>query len=408
MCILALAPLFLFPAGCVSPPPETLVISDAQDNYAALPASLPAIALLPASLASGVSRETVSELEDELRRQFAAGGKFKPVTLDKWLASAFTQPRAADPFALLEALREERYPVPLQALCKPSMFISEGYLILHLSVFPLSGSPYPLSVLRFFKEGGDIREAVSACLEELDARFAAAFHEPETGKKRIVVENFSLEFRKLLELESGEFEFIGAPFITQHGFILRDADDFFSLFLGYSLEAAGIARVMRSAGLADYAQSGKAAPSRADYVIRGRVQLSDEMNILYADVTETAGGKPVLGLRHPFRETDFKSIWDACQEAACLILEGLYPPGSLTRVPPLSARGSGFFRDSMLIGWDRLERMVFPKGMYEIKTGSRLRQSAEASAKTFYILLDTENLIFEDREGKYVWNLLQK
>ncbi|MDR1179908.1 MAG: hypothetical protein LBK44_05325, partial [Spirochaetales bacterium] len=91
-----------------------------------------------------------------------------------------------------------------------------------------------------------------------------------------------------------------------------------------------------------------------------------------------------------------------------LILESLYPPGSLVRVPPLSAGGRGFFRDATLIGWDRLDYMVLPKGMYEIKTGPLLGQSAKSSEKTFYILLDTETLVFEDREGKYVWNLLRK
>lgn len=404
----AFVPLFLFPGGCASQPPQTLVVSDAQDAYEALPAGLPAIALLPVRAASGVPQETLAELEDELRRQFALGGKFKPVTIGKWLDSAFTRPRAANPFALLAALREERYPAPLQALCKPSVFISQGYCILHLGFFPLAGSPYPFGILRFFRESGDIKAVIAACLEEFALRFPAALREPEKGKKRIIVESFALEFRRLLELENGEFEFIGVPFVTQQGFIVRDTDDFFSLFTAYGLEASGIVRVMRPADLADYADGGKAGPSRADYLVRGRVQLSDEMNILYADVVETSGDKVLLGVRHPFRGTDFRSIWEACQEAVRLILEGLYPPGSLVRVPLLSAGGRGFFRDAMLIGWDRLDCVVLPKGMYEIKTGSILRQGAELLEKTFYVLLDTENLVFEDREGKYVWNLLQK
>jgi hypothetical protein len=406
--LLAFASFFLFAGGCASQPPEPFVISDAQDNYDALPAGLPAIAILPVSAASGVSRETVLDLEDELRRQLAWGGRFKPVTMGKWLDSAFTRSRAANPFILLAALREERYPAPLRALCKPSVFISQGYHILHLNVFPLTGSPYPLNIIRFFREGREIKPLIAACLEELSLRFDEAVREPETGKKRIILESFTLEFHKLLELESGEFEFISAPFITQHGLILRDSDDFFSLFLGYGLGASGLVRVMRSAGLADYAESGKGNPATADYLIRGRVQLSDEMNILYADVLETSGRNVLPGVRHPFRGTDFKSIWNACQEAACLILESLYPPGSLVRVPPLSAWGSGFFRDAMLIGWDRLDYMVLPKGMYEIKTGPLVGQGGETPEKTFYILLDTETLVFEDREGKYVWNLLRK
>ncbi|MDR1624925.1 MAG: hypothetical protein LBT33_00155 [Spirochaetia bacterium] len=406
--LVALAPPFLFLVGCASQPPEAIVVSDAQDAYDALPAGLPALALLPAWAASGVPRETLAGLEEELRRQLVFGGKFRPVTMGKWLDSAFTRPRAEGPFVLLAALREERYPAPLEALCKPSVFVGGGYGILHLVFFPLAGSPYPFAVMRFFREGEDIKPLVAACLEELPLRLAAARREAETGKKRVVLEGFALEFRKLLELESGEFEFIGAPFITQQGFVVREGDDFFSFFLGYGLEASGLVRVMPGAALGDYAEGGKRDPARADYLVRGRVQLSDQMNILYAEVVEASGGGVLLGLRHPFRGTDFRSIWDACQEAARLILEGLHPPGSLVRLPPLAAAGRGFFRDGMLIGWDRLERAVLPKGMYEIRTGSPLRQGGDPWAKTFYVLLDRENLVFEDREGKYVWNLLQK
>jgi hypothetical protein len=382
---------------------EIRVVSDAQDSYAGLPETVPAMILLPVAITSQIPQSMVRTLEEELRRQLVNDKRLKPVTMGKWLASAFGQRKADNPFELFAAIRAEQYTVPLQVLCRPSMFRSQDYFVVHLDVFSLAGTPYPVSVLRFFREEENISQVVSACLEELYLRFFL----PGRGaaKKRIVVDSFKLEFRKLLELESGEFEFIGTPFISQYGMPLREGDDFFSLLLGYSLAATDMVQVMRLADFSDYAGDRNISLSQADYIIRGRVQLSDEMNVLYADVYAPGGGAKIAGIRHPFKEPGFKNIWDACQEAAALITGRLFPPESFGVVPPLEARDQGFFAGNMFIGWDRVPRYVLPRGMHEIATGSYLRQTED---EVFYVLLDTENRVFTGREGKYVWNLLKK
>ncbi|MCL1818870.1 MAG: hypothetical protein FWG35_08050, partial [Spirochaetaceae bacterium] len=274
---------------------------------------------------------------------------------------------------------------------------------------PFAGSPYPVSVLRFFREGEEA-EALSACLEELYARFFAR----REDKKRVAIESFGLEFRKLLELESGEFEFIAAPLVVHSGITLREGDDFYSLLVGYCLAATDMVEVMPLADFADYAEA-KALSAEADYLVRGRVQLSEEMNVLFVEVFAAGTGTRLLGLRHPFRESGLAAVWEACREAAFLIIENLFPAAAFGQTPPLAAEGRGFFRNSMLIGRDRLERYLLPRGMHEIRLGSYLRQDEppgegedKSSPRVFYVLLDTENRIFRDREGEYVWNLLRK
>jgi hypothetical protein len=400
--------------SCASPPEAQLrTLTDAQDSYAALAETVPALLVLPASAASSVPQETVHALEEAFRRRLVAAGKLKPVTMGKWLASTFGRRKAANPFAFLSSLREERYTVPLLALCKPHVFGVPGFYGLHLNVFPFADSPYPISVLRFFREEEDPGEVLEACLEELFARLP--FPRKEEGKKRVAVESFRLEFRKLLELESGEFEFIGAPLAVQSGLALREGDDFFSLLLGYCLAATDMVRVMRLADFSDYADTSRAGAGDADYIVRGRVQLSDEVNILYADVYAPGGGAKILGVRHPFQGSSLQIVWEACREAAALIIENLFPGSAFGGVPPLSAEGRGFFHNAMLIGRDRLARYLLPRGMHEIRLGSYLRQDGEPSggeqepaAEVFYVLLDTENRIFRGRQGEYVWNLLKK
>jgi hypothetical protein len=60
----------------------------------------------------------------------------------------------------------------------------------------------------------------------------------------------------------------------------------------------------------------------------------------------------------------------------------------------------------MFAGWDAMDNLILPKGMHEIHTGSYLKEDADA--KTFYILLDTMDQVFTDKEGEYVWNFLNK
>jgi hypothetical protein len=129
------------------------------------------------------------------------------------------------------------------------------------------------------------------------------------------------------------------------------------------------------------------------------------MNVLYADVYAPGNGAKIAGVRHPFTDPGFKNIWDACQEAAALIVERLFPPESFGAVPPLEARDQGFFAHNMFIGWDRIRRYILPRGLHEIVTGSYLRRM---EGDPFYVLLDTENKVFTGREGRYVWNLLRK
>jgi hypothetical protein len=409
--LLALVLPFIF-LSCASPPPaQTRLISDTQDSYAALAETVPALLVLPASAASPVAQETLHALEEALRRRLVADGKFRPVTMGKWLAASFSRRKAASAFAFLSALREERYSAPLLALCKPHVFGVPGFYGLHLNVFPLAGSLYPVSVLRFFREDEDPAEVAAACLEELSARFLSA--SGEEGKKRVAVESFRLEFRKLLELESGEFEFIEAPLAVQNGLTLRETDDFFSLLVGYCLAATDMLKVMRLADFSDYARAEEAGRENADYLVRGRLQLSEEVNILYADVYAAGGGAKIFSVRHPFQGSGLKTVWEACREAASRIIEHLFPAQAFGRVPPLAAEGRGFFHNSMLIGQDSLEHYLLPRGMHEIRVGSYLREATagkeeQTGAEVFYVLLDTESKIFRGRQGEYVWNLLKK
>ena len=115
--------------------PEIKVITEMQDKYDALPETLPAIVVLPASGTSAVPPELITEFNGQISQQMVLQSKLKPVVMTKYLSATFLNNKAANPFTLLQALAEERYTVPLRLLCKPFIFKNEQNYIVRLAFY---------------------------------------------------------------------------------------------------------------------------------------------------------------------------------------------------------------------------------------------------------------------------------
>jgi hypothetical protein len=394
-------------------PQEIKVVTDMQDRYAAL--TVPALIMLPVTASSAVPGEITQYLGEILPRRLVSDGKLRPVTMQKWLFSTFNETKAKGPFELLDALKAERYTVPLQYIGKPYIFKCENYFVLTLDLYPFA-TYYPVTTVRFFAGKEDLDKVLTSCLDELYARLASVQRD---GKKRVVVQGFKLDFLKLVALESGEFEFIPTPFIEQHAVALREGDDYFSRILAYTLASTNLFQSLRTTDFADYAEPGVVA-NRADYVIQGRVQLSAEMCVLYVDLFDSRETAKILSIKYPLERFSLKDVWDAYQDVSTRIVSSVYGADTYGKVSTLTEKGRGFYLDSMFIGWDTLENFILPKGMYSITTGSYYRaettHSAFESVKrqtnpgvgTYFIFLDTLDHVFTDRDGEYAWNLLKK
>jgi hypothetical protein len=399
--------------------PQIIVISDLQDRYNALSTTVPGVIMLPPTASSAVPADIIHQLGEELARKMVNDGKLRPVLMQQWLAASYAENKAASPFALINAIRTERYTVPLQYICRPYVFKSENFFGLTLDVYPLV-SYYPVTVFRFFTGTDDLANVLAICLDELYLRLFIP-EQPNT-RKRVIVQDFKLDFLKLVTLESGEFEFIPAPFIAQHDVALRDGDDYFSRVLGYTLTTTDLFQVFRPADFADFAAPGTGT-GVADYIIQGRVQLSAEMSVLYVDLFDARGMNKIVSLRYPLEEFSIKNIWDAYRDITTYIVSHVYDSESFGIVPALTEKGRGFYANNMFVGWDSLENFILPKGMHTITTGSYYRSGTELlnferetntrrnrnpGVGTFYVFLDTLDHVFYDREGEYAWNLLKK
>ncbi len=395
-------PLFIFSLGNKEGAAEVTL----QDQYNSLVA--PGVVMLPISGTSAVSSDILEGIEQELFRQLVHHGKLKPIRMQQWLMTTYTN-KANNPFVIMNAIRNGRYNFPLNYIGKPYVFKSGKQYYFTLSFYSLSSS-YPITVFTQITDLEMLGDMIASCIDELFTRFA----QPEPKKAvRIIVDDFKLEFLRLVELSSGEFEFISAPFIEKEDVTLREGDDFFSRVMGYILATTNLFQVIYAGDFKEYSNTSiNAAATRVDYRMRGRVQLSENECVLYVDVINISTGAKKISLRYPILSYSFEEIWSVYRQISVQIIESLLDKDSYSFVPELVSDGKCFFVNDMFVGWDTLENFALAKGLHVIYTGTPYRldnkNDKSRSENSYYIFLDNHTMIFNGREGRRIWNLLAK
>jgi hypothetical protein len=382
-------------------------VTTLQDKYNALAA--PGIIMLPVSGTSAVPSEVLTQIENELLRQLVDGGKLKPVRMHNWLFTTYKN-KASNPFVVINAIRSEDYVFPLRYIGKPSVFRGGNKYYFSLYVYSLQ-TYYPVNIMRQLDiaslTDGKIAAMVASCGEELDARFSREASGP--ARKRVVVDDFKLDFFQLAKLSSGEFEFISSPFLEAEGTTLREGDDFFSRVMGYVLSTTGMFQVFQLGDFREYSNANiSTTTALVDYRVQGRVQLSRNECVLYVDVIDVRTGASVVSLLYPLLSYSFSEVWNAYRELSFQIVSALFNRESFGIVPEITYSGYNFFANNMFIGWDKVENYVLPKGLHIISAElSNLKENRKRFLN-YYVFLDYKGVVFPDEQGQRVWNLLGK
>jgi len=399
------APVTLFPKGLLQKDKEPITVTHLQDRYDTLEA--PAVVMLSASGTSAVSTDIVTQIEKELLKQLVNSGRYKPVKMQRWLLTTYDNNKANNPFSIMNAIKDEQYIYPLHYIGKPYVFYSGSHYYFVFYIYSLD-TYYPLIILRQFTSLDTIEDMIASCMEEFYIRLS----NPVLGgiRRRVVIDDFSMEFLRLVRHSSGEFDFITAPFIEYKGVTLRDEDDFFSRVMGYVLAATNLFQVFHVGDFKEFSNASIGGASNlADYRIQGRVQLSDYESVLYVNVIEIRSGARILSLRYPLLSYSFDEVWNIYRRISVQIIDKLFDSEMYGMVPPLKSPGRSFFANNMFIGWNGLENLVFAKGLHVIYTGTPYRiERSRKFVNSFHVLLDNESMVYTDLEGRHVWNLLGK
>jgi hypothetical protein len=383
---------------------ETKVVTDLQDRYNALVA--PGIVMLPTNGTSAVDPSLLDQIEKELFKHLVNGGKVKPLKMQQWLLSTYTT-KANNPFVIMNAIKAEQYIIPLQYIGKTSVFRSGNRYYFILYVYSLE-TYYPIIIFRQWTSLDEIDNMVASCVEELHIRLS----QPISGdtRKRVIIDDFKIEFLRLVEHSSGEFDFIAAPFFESEGVTLRIGDDFFSRTMGYILATTKLFQVFQIGDFREYSNAVVSSTSTlAEYRIEGRVLLSEYECLLYVNVVDIHSGARVVSLRQPLLSYSFDELWNAYRLISVQIIEKLLAPENYGVIPQLVSPGRNFFANDMFVGWDTLENFILARGVYIISTGSAFRtEYAEDSVNSYHVLLDNLGTVYTDMEGKHIWKLFTK
>jgi len=375
-----------------------------QEQYDAL--ATPGIVMLPISGTSSVSHDTLAQVEKELFKHLIKDGKIKPVRMNRWLLSTYVN-KANNPFVIMNAVRDEQYALQLQHIGKPVVFRDGNQYYFVLYVYFLQ-TYYPITIFRRLKSLSAIDDMISSCIEELNVRLSKPIS--SNIRKRIIIDDFKLDFYKLAKHSSGEFDFISTPFLERSGMTMRDGDDFFSRTMGYILETTNLFQVIQVGDFKEYSNTIIGVNSNlADYRMQGRVLLSDYECVFYIDVIDIRSSVKVVSLRHTLPSYSFDVLWDAYRQLSVQIIEKLFKPEAYGIVPPLTASNKSFFSNNMFVGWNKLENYILERGLHVIFSGTQFQaENSTSSANSYHVILDEQSFVFPNMEGRRIWNLLKK
>jgi len=409
ICFLLLKPASLFAGGGAErrrggePPPPAARALTLQERYDVLAA--PGIIMLPINGISAVSSEVIQQIERELLIRLIDDGRLRPVRMQTWLLSTF-ETRANNPFIIMNDIRAERYALPLQLIARPFVFRNGRHYFFVFSIYSLAAH-YPITIFRKFSSLDMIDDMIASSVEEMHIRLP---HIAAGGRRRVVIEDFRLDFYRLVTHPTGEFDFLTTPFIERDGITFRDGDDFFSHVMGYILETTGLFQVLRLGDFREFSNTIiSPAANLADYRLQGRVQISDFECVLHINLIEVRTGAQLISLQYPLLSYSFDAVWDAYRQLSVQIIEKIFDSEAFNIVPALTAARRNFFSNNMFIGYNKLENYVLGRGLYVIYTGPQFRkENSIGSRRTFYILSDNRITVFENTEGRQIWNLLSK
>lgn len=390
-----------------------------QKKYDELGENIPSYIMIHATGSGMMSQEILDAVQDKLNRSMVKTEKLKPVLLDKWLYSTYSENKASDIQSFINTLSQENYPVNMEGVCHPYIFkVSDGYVII-LSFYRFSDNGIPVQTLRKIRSLSECSKAFDAMVSEY---LTVTATKKKANYKKVVVKPFTLENRKYNVQSSGDFDYIPSPFIEQDGVLIRSNDDYFSRLFSYSLCSTQMVKSISCLDLEQYVNENFSKVENSDYYIEGRVQLTDQINIFHIALKDSRTDKTIQTVKYFSSEFSVEGIIYACNSIICSLADSIFGKENYGICPLINVPGQGLFLNDNYIGWDRLENFVLPKGKHIIYTGDYFKKDPTYQVKnknknvdingeiyrSFFVYLEERNWLFRGKDGERVWNLLEK
>ncbi len=392
-----------------------------QEKYDSLSELVPCFVMLQPNTTSSVPAYIAEEFQKVLYRAMVNTEKIKPVSLDKWLIGKFGLNKASNSKEFIYAISDERYPCIMAGVCQPFILKSSDGYVLILSFYKLSDNGFPIIVVRTVPSLSELPKIIAAMLNEYISISENKLF--ETGKKyKIIVKPFVLESRTYIGQSTGEFDYIPSTFIEQDGVTIKAEDDIFSRLFSYLLYTTEMVQAVPVNDLNQFVKVESNSYEYADYIVEGRVQLTDQINIFHIALKNAKTNKLIKEVKFFTPDFTMGGLWDSYHNIIFSLADDIFGKDSYGVVPDIKTPGQGLFINNIFLGWDRLEKCVLPKGKHFIFTGDYYHPDSSMEIKgkskavdingniyrSFFLYLDDRNWIFRGKDGERVWKLLEK
>lgn len=386
---------------------------DIQALYNDMSDLIPAVVYLQPDYTSAVSLDFVDKLDYELKTQMVTGMTFKPVAMNKWLDLTYGTQKASSIYQLIKDLKKERYPVNLIGICKSYIYKIGKAIVIKVSLFPFEKDGYPVSAIRVINSEKEIKTAVRYILVDL----LALTKEGVEPKIKLAIEPFTINNRTLIEQKTGEFDFIATSFSSHEGIEIKNTDDYFSELFAYQAQCTGMFHTTTTQNIQEYidddGEKNTFYYGHADYLVQGNIVLSNKLNIITIQLIDVDTGKTVRTTKHITKTLSLEDIWDFNYKIISDICSILYKEEEVKIIKDISNENGYFYMNGMFAGFDNIDNIPVTKGKTIIHTGTNFTADAAITPrkknKDYYIYTNNDEvLVYQGREGEYVWNLLEK
>lgn len=392
-----------------------------QEKYDALSEVVPGYVMLHINSTSGIPSYISEEIQKNIYKAMVNTEKMKPLSLDKWLIGKYGMEKAKNSKDFIYALADERYPCLITGVCQPFLFeASNGYVLL-LSFYRFSDNGFPVTVVRTIENLSALTDVINAMLSEYLAIVESKAFE-QGNKLKIIVKPFVLESRTYIGQSTGDFDYIPSSFIEQDGVTIKPEDDYFSRIFSYLLYTTEMVQSVSAIDLNQFVNTKFDSYAYADFVIEGRVQLTDQINIFHIALRDARTNKLIKDVKFFNPDFSLAGLWDSYHNIIYSLADSIFGEENYGVVPDIKTPGQGLFINNIFLGWDKLEKCVLPKGKHFVYTGDYLKPDSSVSVKdkskavdingnlyrSFFLFLDDRNWIFRGKDGERVWKLLEK
>lgn len=390
--------------------------TDIQSIYNEMSDLIPAVVYFQPTYTTGVDFKYVRILDYELKNQMIKNHVFKPVLMNKWLDLTYGENKASTIYKLISDLKKERYSVNLFGICKSYIYKIDERYVIKVSINSFSKNGYPTSAVRIIKSEKEIKEAVKYMLLDISELIKTKSEE----KVKLAVAPFSIECRTLIEQKTGEFDFIPTSFSEQEGVELKSNDDYFSELFAYQAQCTGLYDAVTIQNIDEYV--GKSTvrstslSNSADYLIKGRLVLTNLYNVITIDVENTKTGKVIKTMTHITESLDLTEIWKFNYKFLSDISLELFDSSTVRNIEYINILGRCFYMNGMFAGFDTIQDIPIKMGKTVINTGTYLSSDISLNSELLYskknkdlfvFASKEELLIYKGRKGAYIWNLLE-